>query len=99
MKKMKYILIGSLLSILIGSVFFVKLNGDNDSPNIIISLPESGKIVYDGNDNKDVVLTYAQAIDEEDGDVSYSLLIEDIYVSVDFSDTHLEAKMEKSFTW
>lgn len=77
------IAIGIISMLLVMVVVVVIAGEDKKGPVITISIPEGQQITYASGDDEKKLVTYAKAIDEKDGDVSDSIMIEGIYVMSD----------------
>ena len=73
------------MALLITTVIVVIVREDREGPNIQITLPENGEIIYKSGENGQELLSYAKAVDDVDGDVSDSLKIEDINITIDLT--------------
>lgn len=81
MSKKVWILLLSLICVIGGSLsIFLYINTDRKGPEILLS---SERITYRADDDTSVLLEGVTAIDDVDGDVSDSLIVEAIYPSAD----------------
>lgn len=80
-KNITLIALGIMMAFLITTVIVVVVKEDRKGPEIVITLPESGKIIYRSGEEVQKLLSYAKALDSVDGDVSDSLKIEDVTVA------------------
>ena len=60
-------------------------NEDRKAPIITFNISPGTEITYKSSENKDMLIQYATAVDDKDGDVSESIKIEDIYISSDLA--------------
>lgn len=84
-KNIMLIALGIIMALLITTVIVVIVREDREGPNIQITLPENGEIIYKSGENGQELLSYAKAVDDVDGDVSDSLKIEDINITIDLT--------------
>lgn len=78
------IAIGILSLLLVAAVVVVIAGEDKTGPVITITIPQGQQITYASGEDKKKLISYAKAVDEKDGDVSDTIMIEDIYVMSDF---------------
>lgn len=82
MKKNGLVIIGIIIAFILGGlVIYVTLVGDNKGP--VITVDTTKVKPYAAEQGTDTLKQYATAIDKVDGDVSDSLVIENVYVLSD----------------
>lgn len=82
-KKQGIIIALMIVCILSVAVVMIYLNADNNGP--VITVDSSKVVPYSANQGEDVLKSYAKAVDEKDGDVSSSIIIENVYVMPDMT--------------
>lgn len=80
-KKQGIIIALMIVCILSVAVVMIYLNVDNNGP--VITVDSSKVVPYSADQGEDVLKSYAKAVDEKDGDVSSSIIIENVYVMPD----------------
>lgn len=83
MKKNSVILTAALLAVLLAAVFVVYMNSDRKGP--VITVNENQVVPYAKAQGEKTLLSYVKAVDEKDGDVTDTLIVESIYLSSDRS--------------
>lgn len=82
-KKQGIIIALIIVCILSVAVVMIYLNMDNDGP--VITVDSSKVVPYSADQGEDVLKSYAKAVDEKDGDVSSSIIIENVYIMPDMT--------------
>lgn len=84
-KNIMTIAISIVVIILVTAVVVLITSEDKTGPEITFNIPDGQKITYTSGQDKQALIKYAKAVDGKDGDVSDSLMIEDIYVASDLT--------------
>lgn len=83
MRRKSVIITAALLVVLLAAVLIVYINADRKGP--VITINENQVVPYAKAQGEKTLLSYAKAVDETDGDVTDSLIVESIYLSSDMS--------------
>ena len=84
-KNIVTIAIGIVIILLVTVAIYVIANEDKKAPVITFNIPTGREITYDSGQDKQTLIQYVKAVDGKDGDVSDSIIIEQIYISTDLS--------------
>ena len=84
-KNIVTIAIGIVGVLLVVVAVIVIANEDKTPPVIMLNIPTGREIIYDSTQDRQTLIQYAKAVDGKDGDVSDSIVIEEIYLSSDLS--------------
>jgi len=84
-KNIVTIAIGIVGVLLVAVAVIVIANEDKTPPVITLNIPTGREITYDSAQGRQTLIQYAKAVDGKDGDVSDSIVIEEIYLSSDLS--------------